>query len=240
MKRITSILVFLFAWAAFAQAQDSYGTNASYEPRDSWPYIYERFQPGTVRTAAGDLMEYQSFNICVGNGRMHYIYDGKIMEADMTKVFTAKIEEDVYVNVGGKMYRVFVQTNDGAIVFLTSIDTDELQKVNIGYGVSSSTASQTNTSLDLLLSGNAAVSNVVVSQTLTIAEQQKNTGKELPVKEDCFFLVKGRLVPASKRDIQDAVGKDVAKPFFKANKLKWNKPESLIPVLALLNANMDG
>ena len=239
MKRGLFILVFLFAWVFSAQAQDSYGANPTYEPRDSWPYIYERFQPGAVRTAAGDLMEYQSFNICVGNGRMHYIYDGKIMEADMTKVFTAKIEDDVYVNVGGKMYKVFVQTNDGAIVFLTSIDMDELQKVNIGYGVSSSTASQTNTSLDLLMSGNAAVSNVVVSQTLTVAEQMKNNGKELPTKEDTFFLVKGRLIPASKRDIQDAVGKDAAKPFFKENKLKWNKPESLIPVLAFLNANMD-
>jgi len=238
MKRLSFILVFLLAWAVSAQAQDSYGANPDYRPRDSWPYIYERFMPGAVRTAAGDLMEYQSFNICVGNGRMHYIYDGKIMEADMTKVFTALINLDTYVNVGGKMYRVFVQTNDGAIVFLTSIDTDELNKVDIGYGVSSSTASQTNTSLDLLLGGNT-ISSVLVSQTLTIAEQQKNTGKELPLKEDCFFLVKGRLVPATKRDIQDAVGKEAAKPFFKENKLKWNKPESLIPVLAFLNANMD-
>ena len=238
MRRVLITLVILLAWALTAQAQDSYGTNPTYQPRDSWPYIYERFQPGTVRTAAGDLMEYQSFNICIGNGRMHYIYDGRIMEADMAKVFTAKIEDDVYVNVGGKMYKVFVQTNDGAIVFLTSVDLDELQKVNIGYGVSSSTASQTNTSLDLLLGGNT-IASVIVSQTLTVAEQQKNTGKELPVKEECFFLVKGRLIPASKRDIQDAVGKEVAKPFFKENKLKWNKPESLIPVLALLNANMD-
>lgn len=239
MKRVVFSLIVLFAWVFSAQAQDSYGENPTYRPRDSWPYVYERFQPGTVRTASGDLMEYQSFNICIGNGRMHYIYDGRIMEADMMKVFTAKIEDDVYVNVGGKMYRVFVQTNDGAIVFLSSIDMDELQKVNIGYGVSSSTASQTNTSLDLLMSGNVAVSNVVVSQTLTVAEQRKNSGKELPVKEDTFFLVKGRLVPASKRDIQEAVGKEAAKPFFKENKLKWNKPESLIPVLALLNANMD-
>ena len=238
MKRILSIFVILLAWAFSAQAQDSYGENPTYRPRDSWPYIYERFQPGTVRTASGDLMEYQSFNICIENGRIHYIYNGKIMEADMAKVFTAKIEEDVYVNVGGKMYRVFVQTNDGAIVFLTSIDIDELQKVDIGYGVSSSTASQTNTSLDLLLGGNT-ISSVIVSQTLTVAEQQKNTGKELPVKEECFFLVRGRLIPASKHDIQEAVGKDAAKPFFKENKLKWNKPESLIPVLALLNANMD-
>ena len=48
MKRILAILTFLTAWALAAQAQDSYGENPGYCPRDSWPYLYERFQPGAV------------------------------------------------------------------------------------------------------------------------------------------------------------------------------------------------
>ena len=161
------------------------------------------------------------------------------MQANMTQVFTALVKEsDVYVNIGGKMYLVVVETDDGSILKRTTVDVDELSKVDIGYGVSSSTASRTNTSLAGL--GMETLDGVnMVNMTITSAEQQKNSGKILPLKETLYLFVSGKLIPANKREIQQLVDKDSAKAFFKANKIKWNKAESLLPLLPFLKEHLN-
>lgn len=238
MKKIVlSLFLFLSSFLLRAQDPDAYAP--PYEPMDSWPYVYEQFESGNVRTTKGALLTYASLNICIADGKLHYIEAGKIMQANMMQIFTALVgDNDVYVNVGGKMYRVLVETDDGSILKMTSVDVDELSKVDIGYGVSSSTASRTNTSLSGL--GMETLDGVnMVNMTITSAEQKKNTGKILPLKETLYLYVSGKLVPANKHEVQQLVDKDTAKAFFKANKIKWNKAESLLPLLSFLREHLN-
>ena len=161
------------------------------------------------------------------------------MQADMGHVFTVMVgDKDVFVNAGGKMYQVLLENEDGSVLKRTSVDVEELNRVDIGYGVSSSTASRTNTSLAGL--GMETLDGVnMVNMTITSAEGRKNTGKVLPLKEKLYLNIGGRLVPATKRDVQQVVDKDAAKAFFKANKIKWNKPESLMLLLPFLEEQLN-
>lgn len=225
--------------AAQAQSVDAYNDNLPYEPTDTWPYLYAHFENGAVRTTKGALLSYTTLNICIGDGKLHYVQGDKIMQADMSNVFTARVgEEDVFVNIGGKMYKVLFESEEGFIVSLTSVDYDELKKVDIGYGVSSSTASMTNTNLAGL--GIDSISGVnMMNMTLNRAEQQKNSGKVLPTKVDNYFYVGGKFILADKREVQDLVGKESMKAFLKENKVKWSKPETLVPVVAFLSEQLN-
>lgn len=233
MRSFLLTAVSLLALCLNLRAQDPYYESVPYEPMDSWPYLYSHFEEGAVRTTKGALLSYTTLNVCL-DGKLHYIQGDRIMEADMSKVFTARVgENDVYVNVAGKMHKVLQETEQGHILMLRNVDYDELSKVDIGYGVASSTASRTNTSLAGLGIDNINGVNIT-SMTLNRAEQQKSTGKVIPVKEETFFLVKGQLIPATKRAVQEVAGKDACKAFFKEHKLKWNKAETLVPVIGFL------
>lgn len=236
MKKILSIFLLLASiQLIFAQEQDA----LPYEPMDTWPYLYERFEPGNVRTTQGTLFPYAALNICIADGTLHYIEKGKIMQADMGHVFTVMVgDKDVFVNAGGKMYQVLLENEDGSVLKRTSVDVEELNRVDIGYGVSSSTASRTNTSLAGL--GMETLDGVnMVNMTISSAESRKNTGKILPLKETLYLNIDGRLVPANKREIQQVVDKNAAKAFFKANKIKWSKPESLALLLPFLKEQLN-
>ncbi len=237
MKKFILSLFLLVSGLFVAQAQQE--DSLPYEPMDTWPYLYERFESGNVRTTQGTLFQYSALNICIADGSLHYIEKGKIMQADMGHVFTVLVgDRDVFVNAGGKMYQVLLENEDGSVLKRTSVDVEELNKVDIGYGVSSSTASRTNTSLAGL--GMETLDGVnMVNMTINSAESRKNTGKVLPLKESLYLNIGGRLIPANKREVQQVVDKNAAKAFFKANKIKWNKPESLVLLLPFLQEQLN-
>ena len=95
-KIIISFLTFVLACQAVA-AQE-------FEPRETWPLVYENFQKGAARTVTGVLISDAQFNVSVMDGALLYVNkDNKIMNSDMSKVYTALIGDDLYLNVGGKM-----------------------------------------------------------------------------------------------------------------------------------------
>lgn len=242
-KTLLSIALCAVFAAAGAQSQNAKSSKA-YEPMSSWPYLFEEFGSGAVRTAKGNLLEYASLNVSVADGKLHYVEKGTIMQADMMNVYTARIGDDVFVNIYGKMYKVLRETEKGAVVELKTVDMEEMKKTDIGYGISSTTASKTNTSLsgigvDSLLGAAYGVS--IDSVPLSQAEQQKHAGSLLPLKEDTFFYVYRILVPATRRDVTNAAGVDKAeaKAFFKAHKIKWSNPESLMEVVDFLYGQFD-
>ena len=143
-KIIISFLTFVLACQAVA-AQE-------FEPRETWPLVYENFQKGAARTVTGVLISDAQFNVSVMDGALLYVNkDNKIMNSDMSKVYTALIGDDLYLNVGGKMYKVLSELNLGCVLSQVLFDKDKASKVDIGYGVSSSTGSSMN--LTLLLDG---------------------------------------------------------------------------------------
>ena len=208
-----------------------------YQPRDTWPYLNEEFIEGDVRTSGGQLLERHKLNVCIADGRLHYVQDHMIMAADMNKVYTAKIGDFVYVNRGGKMFKVLVETDNGAVLQLTEVDVEEMNKTDIGYGISSSTASSQHTTLSGLgltdemggfgIAGNSRYEEVLVN---------KGSGKVIPQKETLWLLVGGMMLPASRKDFlaYPGIDRDAAVKFLKDNKIKWSKPLSLAKVVEYL------
>lgn len=208
----------------------------SYEPRDSWPYVYENFTGGTAMTAQDKVLASGPMNITISGGKLMYVdpETGKIMYADMTLVQSARIGEDGYVNVGGGLYRVLSSADQGSVLLGKEIDRDELGKVNIGYGISSSTASSAN--LTILLDGRG--SNM--TKTIAQSEAEKYSGMVIPVKETMYLYVKGQLVPAVKSELLSWPGldKDKTKSFIKSAKIRWKDSASVARLLPYLNENL--
>lgn len=200
-----------------------------YEPTRTWPYLYKDFQNGAIRmSGGGDLVQAAMVNISL-DGNIHYVNDNdqKVMAADMLKVFTARIGSDVYLNVGGRMMKLIAENENGAVVCETTVNLDELSKSDIGYGISSSTASTQK------LSSLAGDSSSLVNLPLSTLMEGREGGERVPVLRKNYIRVGLTLIPASKKGVSESsyVDKNVAKAFFKANKIKWNDPSSLLSVV---------
>jgi hypothetical protein len=151
----------------------------------------------------------------------------------MVKVFSVKAGEDIFVNVAGKLYKVLAESKGGAAVQARYLDVEQMNKANIGYGVSSSVASTQNVA-GLALDSNAGTN-------INKALESKEGGAEIPLAEKTYILFcRNRIVPALKREVMDVPGldKNQAKAFFKEHKIKWSQPESLTEVADFLTENL--
>lgn len=208
-----------------------------YEPRDTWPFVYENFTDGSLYSSTGDVLLSARMNVSVLNQKLYYLKGETIMEADMVRLYAAKIkagqEEDIYVNVGAKMYRVLAESDGGAALQADILDIERYNKASIGYGVTSYTASTQN------VSGLAMESAAGVN--INQAQASKEGGEPLPILEKKYILYgQGRIVPALKREVMDIsdLDKEAAKVFFKENKIKWNSAASLTKVADFLTNSL--
>lgn len=209
-----------------------------YEPRDTWPFVYENFTDGSLYSSTGDVLLSAKMNVSILNQKLYYLRGETIMEADMVRLYAAKINsgpaEDLYVNVGAKMYRVLAESDGGAALQADILDVERYNKASIGYGVTSYTASTQN------VSGLAMESSAGVN--INTAMASKEGGEPLPVLEKKYILYgQGRIVPALKREVMDIpdLDKQAAKVFFKENKIKWNQAASLTQVADFLTNNLE-
>ena len=161
--------------------------------------------------------------------------EGIIMRADMSKVYTAKVGDDVYVNVLGRMYRVLSELDLGNIVSGVEIDQEQQGKVSIGYGISSSTASAQGVSL--LMDGRFFQGNRSLQQT----SLDKYNGSVLPVKEVLYLMLGDRLIPATRQEILNVPGVDkkAAADFIKKEKIKWKDPASLEKLVIFVSSQLN-
>ena len=231
MKRIVFLLLGMMAvLPAFAQPnRDKW----AFKPKDTWPFLYEDFTEGVVCSDSGDDILTGKINVSVLNQKLYYIKGENIMEADMVKVFSVKAGEDIFVNVAGKLYKVLAESAGGAAVQARYLDVEQMNKANIGYGVSSSVASTQNVA-GLALDSNAGTN-------INKALESKEGGAEIPIAEKTYILFcRNRIVPALKREVMDFPGldKEKAKAFFKEHKIKWSHPESLTEVADFLTENL--
>lgn len=222
---ITVLLALCLACGASAQ---------KFEPRQTWPYLLEEFTLGSVRTSAGVVIRDEAFlNVSIPDGRLHYIQNGKIMAADMTQVYTVLIGKDVFMNRGGRLEQVLYEGDGALLLKKTEVDMVKLSKSDIGYGVSSATASTQK------LTGLGA-EGMLINMDFSTAIENAKTGEYLPLDESYSFLVKGKEIPAKKADFLALEGLDPAgaKAFLKEQKIKWNKPLDLVKVLDYITANL--
>ena len=225
LRKFVAALLVLLAGGGVCFAQ-------KVEPTSTWPYIYKDFRNGTVRVSGGELVSAAMMNISL-DGKIHYVNekDQKVMSADMLDVLTARLGDDEYVNCGGRMMKVLAENGKGTVVCGYSLNTEEMSKTDIGYGISSSTASTQKLSS---LSGDASS---LVNLPLSTLMEGRTGGERLPVLRSLFFRVGSSMVPATKKGVTEAwfVDKDTAKAFLKANKIKWNDEASLVKVLDFLS-----
>lgn len=221
MKKLLITLSVLLLTSLGMRAQTS-----QYEPRESWPYLLEEFQQGQIKTGGGTVLNEGFYNICVTDGKLHFVNGGTIMVADMRQVATAQIGEGLYLAYMGKMFEAVVATPSCFLLKETTVDLDEYGKSEIGFGIRSTTAStQGIASVNL---GDGAI-----NQSLDTALARAKSGAALPLKENWWFLVGGRLYDASKRtflQMEDIDAND-AKAFLKKERIKWHDAESLGKVL---------
>jgi len=230
MNRILFLLLGMTVFLpAFSQ------DNQAFEPRDTWPFVYESFTDGSIYSSTGETLLNAKMNVSVLNQKLYYLKGETIMEADMVRLYAAKIgpAQDVYVNVGAKMYRVLAESDGGAALQADILDAERYNKASIGYGVTSYTASTQN------VSGLAMESSAGVNINTAMASREG--GEPLPILQKKYILYgQGRMVPALKREVMDIpdLDKQAAKEFFKENKIKWNQAASLTQVADFLTNNL--
>ncbi len=227
--RLIALAVMLLTGVRLCLAQ-------SYEPTRTWPYLYNDFQNGVIRMSGGTLVQAAMVNVSV-DGKIHYVdeKEQKVMAADMLKVFSARIGNDVYLNAGGKMMKLLAENENGAVVCETSVNLDELNKSDIGYGISSSTASTQK------LSSLAGDSSSLVNLPLNTLMEGRENGEKLPLVRKNFIRVGLNMIPATKSEVTNSplVDKAAAKAFLKSNKVKWNDPASLLTVVDFLSGQIN-
>lgn len=207
----------------------------NYKPRETWPFLYEEFQEGTTRTRTGELVSGAMFNITVKDNKLLYLKDGTTMLADMGAIYTVGIGDDVYVNVLGQLYKVLSELDKGLVLSQNSLDIDEFNKVQIGYGVSSSTASADG--LQVSLDGRFNFVNMSVEQS----RHDKDSGPVLPMRETLYLYVNNSLIPASQNNVTTwpGVDRNEARDFIKKEKIKWKQTESLEKLVIFLDAQLN-
>lgn len=219
MKQITSFLLALSA-ALFSAIVPA---NAQrYNPTEPWPYLYEDFRPGNIFTNKESTIGYRELNVNVINGRLHFIDNGMIMEANMMNIHVVGIEEDVYLNVGGRLMRLLREGEHCAVVLGTEVDYDEMAKSNIGYGRSAVASTQDVSLMSLEGSNNN-------NKSLLEAQKTKYNGKVLPLRQTTYLVVDGRLYPTDRQSLlkESGVDRKVMSDFFKAEKIRLKQQEDL-------------
>ena len=143
------------------------------------------------------------------------------------------IDRDVYINRGGRMVQILVEGDGGLLLKRSEVNTDKMQRSDIGYGVSSATASTQK------LTG-LGVEGSLINMDLTTAINNAKTGEYLPIETSYCFLVKGHEIPATKAEFLklDFTSKDGAKAFLKEQKIRWQRPEDLSKVLTYICENL--
>ncbi|MBR5043267.1 MAG: hypothetical protein IKX67_08530 [Bacteroidales bacterium] len=205
-----------------------------YSPRETWPFLYEHFHKGCTRTMDDTLISESLFNITAKDGKLVYLGQGNIiMVPNMSRVYAARIENDVYANIGGRMYLVLSETEDGMVVLWMDVDEDALNKSDIGYGKSSVASTQK-------LSTLAIDGGSMTNRSLDSFTNDKYSGKELPMKSTYYLYVNNQLVRATKGDVMKVSGVDgkAAKEFFKQEKIKWKDVASLEKVLEFISSQI--
>lgn len=234
MKRTITIILALCAICITGFSQ-----NKKYKPLTSWPFVYEDFQPGRITTYQGAAIEYDQLNISLINGKPLFIKDGKIMEPDSKTIALLVIGEDSYISSNGMLLKVLKNTLKSAVVQMEIVDTEAMNKTNIGYGKSSLASTQNVSASALALETdvmNAGVIDGFNNKGVDTMKQDKNSGETLVTSRSIGIYYKGMFVPATRYDVLNIFGidKDAVKDFIKTEKIKFNKVDDLAKLVDFL------
>ena len=111
-----------------------------YRPTTTWPYIYPDFIAGELKTHSGVAKE-GIFNVHLSKATLHFVENGIIREASSLEVFSVKIGQDYYANVGGTIMKVLARSDKGFVAQEVLADFAALNNTGGAYGASSNSIS---------------------------------------------------------------------------------------------------
>lgn len=207
----------------------SLGLYAQYAPNTRWPYLLEEFQSGTIYFDGNKKSEAQ-LNIHLWANTLHYIHsDGRIFESTDKDIIRVEIGDKAYLFAGRQLMELIGESNGNVLLKLSKADFDSMQEGTGAYGASlNSSAKMDLTSLDL---------GGMDKPELAKMQAEKNDGREIPMQTQYYFVVDGRTIEASKKQVAGLLGEERAqswKSFQKEHKIKWKKEDSLLKVLEFL------
>jgi len=205
------------------------GLNAqTYEPTTKWPYLYSDFKVGTVVFKDNGKTTTQ-LNIHLLGSVLHYEKDGLIYHVDNNKIAGIEIGGDNFIPIDGKLVKIVGKLGEDCLAILTLGDFDALVSSTGAYGMSSTT-SAVNKLSSIEIGG---LSNLNHRQLVL----EKQEGRTLPLKTEYFFVIDGKVVKASKADVEKQIPTSKMadyKKFVKENKIKWKNEESLLLLLGFI------
>ena len=225
MRKII-VLLLLVTTALTVSAQ-------KYSPNTKWPYVYENFTEGTI-FFEGNKKTKAQLNIHLLGNKLHYLADdGRIFTSDDKDVIRVEIGSDAYIYSDHKLVRIVAVDKTNLLVELTKADFDALFTSTGAYGASlNSSSSRDLSSLDL-----GGLENAELGRML----QEKNDGRDIPLKKQYLFILGGKQIEATKKSVEsilNADGQKEWKDFQKQNKIKWKNEESLSQVLTFISSHM--
>lgn len=234
MKRTITIILALCAICITGFSQ-----NKKYKPLTSWPFVYEEFQSGRITTFQGGAIEYDQLNISLINGKPLFIRDNQIMEADSKSIALLVIGEDSYISANGVLLKVLKNTLKSAVVQMEIVDTEAMNKSDIGYGKSSLASTQNVSASALALESDVYAAGVIDgfnNKGIETMRNDKHSGETLATKRSIGIYYKGMFVPATRYDVLNIFGidKEAVKDFIKAEKIKFNKVDDLAKLVDFL------
>jgi len=228
MRKIIVSLVALFSATTFICAQEMF-----LGPTEKWPYIFGQFQEGAVHFGPGYQDLNVKVNLCVADGHLHYIDEnGIILESETKEVTGATINGVEYFNFAGILYKVIAKNENGSVVSVQLYDPTQMGKVDIGFGITSDNFAASTADVSAFASIGQGFLHAKIADIIST----KDEGASLPLVETYHIIVGNKIISAEKKEFQDMVGKAAADEFLKANKIKWNKPETLLPVVDFIAA----
>jgi hypothetical protein len=225
MRKII-VLLLLVTGALTVSAQ-------KYSPNTKWPYVYENFTEGTI-FFDGNKKTKAQLNIHLWGNKLHYLSnEGRIFTSDDKDVIRVEIGSDAYIYSDHKLVRIVAVDKTNLLVELTKADFDALFTSTGAYGSSlNSSSSRDLSSLDL---------GGMENSELGLMLQEKNDGRDIPLKKQYLFVLGGKQIEATKKSVESVLSADGQKDwkdFQKQNKIKWKNEESLSQVLTFISSHM--
>lgn len=219
MKKLFFLFVAAFM-AAAAYAQDEM-------PTVNWPYLYPDFVQGELMQIGGGASKGQ-YNIHLGQGALHLVENGQIGEISVQTVMKVTIGEDVFRNVGGKMYKVLAEGKEGYVVSETLADYSAIVRDDGAYGGSLSNAAK-----GFSYDENYGNYSYLVTNNYADLLSIKNQSEELPVTKNTYLVIDNQLYPANKKSVLaiEGVDKKVFSEFLKSNDIKWKEVVDLVKIV---------
>lgn len=221
MKRTLTALVCIFTIVS-AAAQ-------SRRPTSMWPYLYEDFRSGEVIMADGGSLRMR-LNIHLRHAQLHYLKEDIIHEADPAWITSVCIGDERFVPLPQGMAKILIQKDSCVVAELAVGDFASLRETGGAYGSSSvNSATRRLSSVD-------GIGEVGKSQVLL--QQKASEGVELDLLKTLWVICPAFSCRATSAEVAKSLPPEIRvqwKGWLKANKIRWNSPESIIQIADFLN-----